>query len=348
MNTIRALKDSELLSTTKALVQKERAVTMEVLRHLQEIERRKLYAFQFTSLFDYAVRELGYSEAAASRRIQAMRLMTEIPETAPTIESGTLNLSNICQAQSFFRDLQRAQPEMALSKEQKTEVLAQMEDKSAREGQKVILSICPPTVLPRERERVVSAEHIEVKFLIDQKLRESLEQVRALLGPKGAELSLAELVAEMARLSTERLSEKRFGKARVRGDADELVVSRKTSPNIARPGAGVGDPPAGTEPEALELSARKSAKQRTRYTSKAVKHRVWRAAGGKCAGCGSKHRLQFDHIQPFALRGDSAAENIQLLCSSCNIRRGIQSFGTRAMREEPEVRSLLRPRLRRR
>ncbi|MBS1985818.1 MAG: hypothetical protein JST16_16790, partial [Bdellovibrionales bacterium] len=56
MNTIRALKDSELLSTTKALVQKERAVTMEVLRHLQEIERRKLYAFQFTSLFDYAVR----------------------------------------------------------------------------------------------------------------------------------------------------------------------------------------------------------------------------------------------------------------------------------------------------
>ncbi|MBS1984554.1 MAG: hypothetical protein JST16_10310, partial [Bdellovibrionales bacterium] len=70
MNTIRALKDSELLSATKALAQKERAVTMKVLRHLQEIERRKLYAFRFTSLFDYAVRELGYSEAAASRRIQ--------------------------------------------------------------------------------------------------------------------------------------------------------------------------------------------------------------------------------------------------------------------------------------
>ncbi|MBS1984184.1 MAG: HNH endonuclease [Bdellovibrionales bacterium] len=332
MNTIRALKDSELLSTTKALVQKERAVTMEVLQHLQEIERRKLYAFRFTSLFDYAVRELGYSEAAASRRIQAMRLMTEIPEIAPKIESGTLNLSNICQAQNFFRDLKRAQPEMAFSKEQKTEVLAQMEDKSAREGQKVILSISPPSVLPRERERVVSTEHTEVRFLIDQQLRESLEQVRALLGPKGAELSLAELVAEMARLSTERLNERRFGKARVRRDADELAVSRKTAPNTARPGAGVGDHPAGTEPEAPELSARKSAKQRTRYISKAVKHRVWRAAGGKCAACGSKRQLQFDHVQPFALGGDSTADNIQLLCHSCNLRRGIATYGVEAMR----------------
>ncbi|MBS1983318.1 MAG: HNH endonuclease [Bdellovibrionales bacterium] len=303
MNTIRALKDSELLSATKTLVRKERAVTMDVLRHMQEIERRKLYAFKFTSLFDYAVRELGYSEAAASRRIQALRLMTEIPEIAPKIESGALNLSNICQAQSFFRDLKKAQPEMVLSKEQKTELLAQMEDKSTREGQKVILSICPPSVLPRERERMVSAEHTEVKFLIDQQLRESLEQVRSLLGPRGAALSLAELVAEMARLSTERLSEKRFGKAPVKAEL------KAPSP---KPGAGVI--------------------KRTRYISKAVKHRVWRAAGGKCTACGSKHRLQFDHVQPFALGGTSSPENIQLLCGSCNLRRGIQSFGPRVMR----------------
>ncbi|MBS1986285.1 MAG: hypothetical protein JST16_19150 [Bdellovibrionales bacterium] len=150
----------------------------------------------------------------------------------PKIESGTLSLSNICQAQSFFRDLKKVQPEMALSKEQKIEVLAQMEDKSTREGQKVILSICPPTVLPRERERMVSAEHTEVRFLIDQQLRESLDQVRALLGPKGADLSLSELVAEMARLSAERLSEKRFGKARMRVEREARATN---------PGAGAGD-----------------------------------------------------------------------------------------------------------
>ncbi|MBS1983491.1 MAG: HNH endonuclease [Bdellovibrionales bacterium] len=232
----------------------------------------------------------------------------------PKIESGTLSLSNICQAQSFFRDLKKAQPEMAFSKEQKIEVLAQMEDKSTREGQKVILSICPPTVLPRERERMVSAEHTEVRFLIDQQLRESLDQVRALLGPRGAGLSLAELVAEMARLSTERLSEKHFGKTRVGAEREDPV---------ANPGAGVDSPE--IKSDAAEL------RKRTRYISKAVKHQVWRAAGGKCTACGSKHQLQFDHIQPFALGGDSRPENIQLLCSSCNLRRGIQSFGTQSM-----------------
>ncbi|MBS1983416.1 MAG: hypothetical protein JST16_04520, partial [Bdellovibrionales bacterium] len=122
MNTIRALKDSELLSTTKELVQKERAVTMDVLWHLQEIERRKLFAdLKYPSLFEYAVHELGYSEAAAGRRIQAMRLMTELPEVAPKIESGALSLSNICQARSFFREIAKTQPEMSMSLEQKTE-----------------------------------------------------------------------------------------------------------------------------------------------------------------------------------------------------------------------------------
>ncbi|MBS1985145.1 MAG: HNH endonuclease, partial [Bdellovibrionales bacterium] len=73
-------------------------------------------------------------------------------------------------------------------------------------------------------------------------------------------------------------------------------------------------------------------RQRTRYIPRATKHAVWRKAEGKCVRCGSTHRLNFDHIQPFALGGDSTAENIQLLCNACNLRRGIQSYGTQAMR----------------
>src|SRR5471032_2901649 len=86
---LKTLKDHELLISTKALVQKERAVTTEVLRHLAEIERRKLYCdLKYGSLFDYAVKELRYSEAAAGRRIQAMRLVREIPEVESKITSG--------------------------------------------------------------------------------------------------------------------------------------------------------------------------------------------------------------------------------------------------------------------
>ena len=78
---LKALSNSELISRTKSLVQKERETHIQVFRHLREIESRKLYFSQgFSSLFDYAVRDLGYSEGAAFRRIKAMRLCRDLPE----------------------------------------------------------------------------------------------------------------------------------------------------------------------------------------------------------------------------------------------------------------------------
>ena len=240
MNSLRSLKDSDLLLSTKTLVQKERAVTMEVLTHLQEIERRKLYAdLKYGSLFEYAVQELSYSEAAAGRRIQAMRLIREIPEVAPKIESGALNLSNVCQAQSFFRDMKKAEPASALTKDQKTEVLTRLEDKSAREGLRILLSMSPPQALPRERERIVSEEHMEMRFVVTRQMKLELERVRSLLGPRGGSLSLAELISEMARLSAERLNEKKFGKARSRGETP-LPVSATVKPPVQQIRSDVG------------------------------------------------------------------------------------------------------------
>ena len=324
---IRKLRDTELLASTKSLVEREREITTQVLRHLAEIERRKLFAdLRYGSLFDYAVRELKYSEAAAARRIQAMRLLREIPELESKIESGVLSLSNIAQAQSYFRDMKKAEPERALRVEDKLEVLAKLEDKSAREGERILLSMTPPSVLPRERERIVSPEHTEVKFLIDQKLKSKLDEVRSLLGPKGSSMTLAELMLEMASLSSERLQEKRFGKqrtilARRQNETEPSDVRTNGSESeIANSDVGVDRP-----------RSTKGGARRTRYVSRAVKHAIWARAGGKCSACGSRHRLQFDHVQPHALGGDASVGNIQLLCASCNIRRGVKTFGPAAL-----------------
>ena len=97
------LSNKELLSLTKLLVQKERNIHIQVLRHLVEIDSRKLFFRQgFSSLFDYAVRELSYSEGAAYRRIKAMRLCQDLPETASRLQSGRLSLSTASQLQVFF------------------------------------------------------------------------------------------------------------------------------------------------------------------------------------------------------------------------------------------------------
>ena len=50
----------------------------------------------------------------------------------------------------------------------------------------------------------------------------------------------------------------------------------------------------------------------------AVRREVWRRDEGKCAKCGSREKLEYDHIVPIARGGSNTARNIELLCESCN------------------------------
>src|SRR5688572_10959532 len=93
-----------LLQKTKELAQREREITLEILHHLREVERRHLYAeIGYSSLYEYCTKELKYSEASAQRRISSMRLLRELPELEEKVELGNLTLSAISQAQTFFR-----------------------------------------------------------------------------------------------------------------------------------------------------------------------------------------------------------------------------------------------------
>lgn len=49
-----------------------------------------------------------------------------------------------------------------------------------------------------------------------------------------------------------------------------------------------------------------------------VRFAVWRRDGGKCAKCGSKENLEFDHVIPLSKGGSNTVRNIQLLCEKCN------------------------------
>jgi hypothetical protein len=49
-----------------------------------------------------------------------------------------------------------------------------------------------------------------------------------------------------------------------------------------------------------------------------VRIEVWRRDGGKCARCGSREKLEYDHIVPISKGGSNTARNIELLCEKCN------------------------------
>lgn len=57
--------------------------------------------------------------------------------------------------------------------------------------------------------------------------------------------------------------------------------------------------------------------RRERITER-VRIAVWRRDGGKCAHCGSREKLEYDHIVPISKGGSNTERNIELLCERCN------------------------------
>jgi hypothetical protein len=53
-----------------------------------------------------------------------------------------------------------------------------------------------------------------------------------------------------------------------------------------------------------------------------VKMYVWQRDNGRCVECGSKERLEYDHIIPVSKGGSNTARNLQLLCERCNRSKG--------------------------
>jgi len=88
------LDDSVLLQDLRALVARDRALTVELLVHLAEVDRRRLYAAAgYPSMFVYCVEELRLSEGAAYKRILVARAVRRVPELLAWLEDGRLHLT---------------------------------------------------------------------------------------------------------------------------------------------------------------------------------------------------------------------------------------------------------------
>jgi TPR repeat protein len=53
-----------------------------------------------------------------------------------------------------------------------------------------------------------------------------------------------------------------------------------------------------------------------------VRREVWRRDNGQCVKCGSREKLEYDHIIPISKGGSNTARNIELLCEACNRSKG--------------------------
>jgi hypothetical protein len=204
---LQEISDEELHRLTERAAQSEQAATLSLLEHLNEVERRRLYAKRaFPSLFEY-VRSLGYSEAQSSERVNAARLIRELPQVKEKLEMKTLSLTTASQLQRFFRAEKKAVHETQVRAD-KLKLIEECENKSKREIERLLVSKSENwgrAYALTESRRWVSATRMELKFQISTEVEQLLTRVQELKGIQ----SLEQTFNEALKLYVERLESKR-------------------------------------------------------------------------------------------------------------------------------------------
>ena len=307
MQNLKLLSNDSLLIQTRSLVAEERKLTTRILWHLREIEDRRLFAERgYPSLFEMCVREFGYSEATAQRRISAMRLIRELPEVEKKLESGELKISQVSQVQGFLRAEQREQGRN-YSIQEKRNLIARIEGKSTRETERELISISPQSAGLKEKERAVSATETEIRFIADEHLLKKLKRLQELGAHRfGPGSRYADLISWLVDLGLEKLNpESKQTKAA------PLLSTLKPTKSVQSP--------AGKQQHVTT--------KQSRYVPAAIKRGVWARDRGCCSfvdsktgrKCDSRTLIQIDHIHPFALGGRSDdPSNLRLLCFQHN------------------------------
>ena len=221
-STIGALSDRALLRATSTLVRHERHLQGAVIDHLAEIDARRLFLQRgCSSLFDYAVRELGYSDAAAGRRIGAVRLCADQPDARERLRDGSLTLSAAAELQwAFDRQRRRgsisgtassapaksaaesapvteeptadsapsaalsasdSEPPLVLDAAGRQKLVEEATGKSARQVRRMLADLDPELAVPADRMRPLGDGRYEMKAVIDADCHQGLEQLRGLL-----------------------------------------------------------------------------------------------------------------------------------------------------------------------
>ena len=315
IENLRKLDHKELRSFVLTSAQNERHHMMRVLYGLQEIERKRLYLeWGFSSLHQFCVEALGYSEGSAARRVQASRLLRDVPEVKAKLEEGTISLSVAAQAQSFFyRERKFAR---SYTPEGKRELLAKLDHKTSRETEVELLKLSPQA-LPQERLRQVTPEHQELRVILDAEMIQVLEEFKALASHQLANGSYQELLRFAVKIAADVLRKKKLG-----ADTKPQVAAKAPLVHKITPTSG---------PSRFSGPRRGS-----RFISVAAKRTVWERDGGGCAyvdpvthrRCGSKIRLEFDHHPiPFAHGGESTPQNLRLACRRHNLHGSEKIFG---------------------
>ena len=319
-----SLNDNELLARTLRTAQLEKRVTLKLLNFLTEVDSRRLYATvnARSSLFEYLVSDLGLSHAAASDRVNTVRLMRALPEVKEYLETGKLSVTTAAQIQRFANTEQKAHAKgKAVSIEAKKDVVNACLGQSKREVEKTLLQrqSVPARVLMQERVKLVSPTRSELKFSVDEKSLLKLQKIKDLIGNQSLEVIFDKALDAL--LLNE---QKKHG----------VIDSTRSKPlGCQKSAKATANSNPGRPADLKEHNPRTEAQLKSRFIGIDLKRLIFARSKGQCEHvdprtnlrCKSRFRLQIDHLRALAQGGKTEESNLRHLCSIHNLRMATEA-----------------------
>jgi hypothetical protein len=292
---LESLSDDDLWSQTKSVFADERRVSVRTIRHLREIQRRKLEIDRgYGGLLEPCMEEFGLSQTATFQRIACLNMMTEIIEIEAMIESADLTMSVVAMVRRFFRREENSGRQW--SYDQKLALLNRLRGLSCPKAKALLVSL---------NEEFTDADGVD---------RVSDAMVRLRIHMKVSDHKDVERLKHLYSHTHPGISE---------GDLFVLLVKKELEKK---------DPARGTQSPKDDAAVLPMTEVKL---TRAVRQAVWQNATLGCAWispltgrrCGSLHMLEIDHIVERALGGTNDLSNLRLCCDKHNRRRAEVKFG---------------------
>jgi len=308
MESIAALSDEKLVNRTKNLRAKEKELLNGLLLYLGELDQRKLYRDEgYNSFFAYLEAGLGYSKASAYRRVEAARFLKKRPELYSKLTSGELSFSSLvelskCAEQENLAELleKSAGKSLAVVSELVQRETAPITQRRGKEKVRVVKYAAEPkdSLLSQEPIGSAAEPNYEIVFQADEEFMKLYREAKALAGGH----SMKDVFKKLLQDYTKRKSPK------------ERIKRRKARDQ--------------------KVSSCQKSSSRTRHIPVADQDEVSVRDGGRCTNtsaagvhCPCTENLEYDHIKPYSLGGESSTDNLRLLCSAHNQLEAERVFG---------------------
>ena len=337
MANLHHLSDAELLSRMPALVLVEHGGVSDVVEHLAEIDRRRLYLEQgYPSLYAYAREYLCYTEDAALKRIRVARLALEFPQVLDELRTGAIQLAALVMLAPHLKQDNAAALLTEARRKSRTELAQLLARWFPRPDVPPSLELlgadadgkafgAPPRAGPSGRSAPItrpeadpsaaqsrleplSPERYLVQFTASADLHAKLTRVRELLSHSVPSGELALLVERALDALIEREVKRRTGAGKPRKRRELKPGSRHI-------------------PREVERQVRERDGNQCTFTS---------AEGKRCQ---ERRFLTLEHRIPFAFGGLPTVENLAVFCMAHNAHSARRVFGEKFIAEKRKQRA---------